>query len=101
MEDKRIRLEETELAYKKGFKWHNMSYTEIKQAYMRIEEVRGRLCCGVANFDMYFLMLKTMDDTLVKIEVTSRELVKQALEILQQKNENIEIGYKKEQLQPV
>ena len=89
MEDKRVKLEDTELIYKKGFKWHNMSYSEIRQAYMRIEEVKGRLCCGVANFDMYFLMLKTLDDTLVKIEMTSKELVKQALEVLKQKNESM------------
>lgn len=95
MEDKRIRLEENELTYKKGFKWYNMPYTEIRQAYLRIEEVKGRLCCGVANFDMYFLMLKMPDDKLVKIEMTSGDLVKEALEVLKQKNESIEIGFKK------
>ena len=95
MEDKRIRLEENELTYKKGFKWYNMPYTEIRQAYLRVEEVKSRVCCGVANFDMYFLMLKMPDDKLVKIEMTSGDLVKQALEVLKEKNESIEIGFKK------
>ena len=59
MEDKRIKLNEQELSYRRNLKWHTLPYTEITQAYLRIEEVKGKLCCSVANFDMYFLMLKT------------------------------------------
>ena len=95
MEDKRIKLNDRELIYKKGFRWNAISYGEIVQAYLRIEEVKGRLCCGVANFDMYFLMLKTRSDGLIKIEATSMDIVKQMLELLKQKNQEIEIGYKK------
>lgn len=98
MEDKRIRLRENDMEYKKGFKWHVLPYDAIKQAYLRIEEVNGRLCCGVANFDMFFLMLKTTDEKLVKIEANSRDIVKQILEELKIKNDKIEIGYKKDQV---
>ena len=98
MEDKRIRLRENDIEYKKGFKWHVLSYDAIKQAYLRIEEVNGRLCCGVANFDMFFLMLKTMDEQLIKIEANSKDIVKQMLEELKMKNDKIEIGYKKDQV---
>lgn len=56
MEDKKIKLQEQEIAYKKGLKWYTLPYTKIAQAYLRVEEVTGRLCCGVANFDMYFLV---------------------------------------------
>ncbi|MCM1123131.1 MAG: hypothetical protein NC416_11155 [Eubacterium sp.] len=96
MEDKKIKLNEQELIYKKGFKWHPLLYSEITQAYLRIEEVNGRLCCGVASFDMYFLMIKTSSDELIKIEASSKEIVKEMLEELKQKNSTIEIGYKKE-----
>lgn len=95
MEDKRIRLRENDIEYKKGFKWHTLSYEDIRQAYLRIEEVNGRLCCGVASFDMFFLMLKTAGDELIKIEATSKEIVKQMLEEIKKKNVTTEIGYKK------
>ena len=32
MEDKRIKLQEQEVEYKKGFKWYALPYTDIVQA---------------------------------------------------------------------
>lgn len=95
MEDKRIRLRDNEIEYKKGFKWYTLPYGEILQAYLRVEEVNGRLCCGVASFDMFFLMLKTSGGELLKIEASSKDIVKQMLEEIKKKNEKTEIGYKK------
>lgn len=96
MEDKRIHLKDANIEYKKGFKWYNLPYDAITQAYLRIEEVNGRLCCGVASFDMFFLMLKTTEDELIKVEATSKDIVKQMLEEIKKKNDKIEIGYKKD-----
>lgn len=93
MEDKRIKLAEQEVTYKKGFKWHSLPYAEIVQAYLRIEEVKGRLCCGVANFDMYFLMLRAKNGELVKVEASSKEIVKKMLEELKRRNDGITIGF--------
>ena len=95
MEDKRIRLRDNEIEYKKGFKWYTLPYGEIRQAYLRVEEVNGRLCCGVASFDMFFLVLKTGGGELLKIEATSKDIVKQMLEEIKKKNEKTEIGYQK------
>ena len=96
-EDKRIKLQERELEYKRGFKWCVLSYSEITHAYMRIEEVRGRLCCSVANFDMHFLVVKTKSGELIKIEASSIDAVKRVLEELKERNPEIEIGYKKQE----
>lgn len=96
MEDKKIKFGERELTYKRGFKWHTLPYEEITHAYLRIEEVKGRLCCGVANFDMHFLMLKTSAGELVKLEASSQEIVKRMLDELKEKNPNVSIGFKKE-----
>ena len=60
-----------------------------------MEEVNGKLCCGVASFDMFFLMMKTKEEELIKVEATSKEIVKEMLEVLKEKNPEIEIGYKK------
>lgn len=96
MEDKKIKLDEQVLTYKKGLKWYPLPYQEITNAYLRIEEVNGRLCCGVASFDLHFLMLKTKSGELIKIECSSKEIVKNLLEELKQKNEEIVIGYTKD-----
>lgn len=93
-ETKKIKLQDTHLEYKKGFKWYSVPYGIITNAYMRIEEVNGRLCCGVAGFDMHFLMLKT-ESGLIKIELESREIVKAMLDELYNRNHQIEIGYQK------
>lgn len=95
LSDNKIRFTDQSIEYKRGFKWKALPYSEILQAYMRIEEVNGKLCCGTANFDMHFLMLKTRSGELLKIEVSSRDLVKQMLEELRTVNNRIEIGYKK------
>lgn len=95
MEDKRIKLQEQGVEYKKGFKWYILPYADIVQAYLRVEEVNGKLCCGVASFDMFFLMMKTKEEELIKVEATSKEIVKEMLEVLKEKNTGIEIGYKK------
>ena len=97
MEDKKIKLNEQNLEYRKGFKWIALSYEEVEKAYLRIEEVNGTLCCGRANFDMYFLMLRLKGGELLKLECTSKESVKEMLELLKEKNAMIEIGYKAKQ----
>ena len=99
MEDKKIKLQEQQIEYKKGLKWYSISYTDIKQAYLRIEEVNGRLCCGVANFDLYFLVLVTKDEKTIKVEACAENVVKEMLSVLKEKNPKLEIGYKKSECQ--
>ena len=96
VEDKRIKLNEELLTYKKGFKWNSLPYTDIINAYLRIEGVNGRICCGVASFDMHFLMMKTKSGELIKVEGSSKEIVKQILDELSQKNSEIVIGFNKD-----
>lgn len=96
MEDKKIKLGEERLEYKKGFKWYMLPYSEISHAFLRIEEVNGKLCCGVASFDMYFLMLNTKKGEEIRIEVSSRESAKEMLAVIEKKNPEAEIGYKKQ-----
>lgn len=95
MEDTRIKLHDNGMEYRKNLKWHELSYEAITQAYLRIEESRGKLCCGVASFETPFLVLKIKEDEVLKIEASSKEVVKEILAVLQEKNPNMEIGYKK------
>ena len=97
MEDKKIKLQEQQIEYKKGLKWYSLPYEDIKQAYLRIEEVNGRLCCGVANFDMHFLVLITKEGKDIKVEASSEKIVKEMLSVLKEKNPEMEIGFKKQE----
>ena len=94
--DKKVHITDQTVEYKKGFKWLSLPCTEIIQAYMRIEEVNGKVCCGTANFDMHFLMLKTHSEELIKIPTSSRILTERMLESLRIISPHIEIGYKKD-----
>lgn len=96
MEDTRIKLHDKEFEYRKNLKWYTLSYDEIAQAYLRIEEVNSKICCGTASFETPFIVLKLKDERMLKIEASSKEAVKEMLAVLEEKNANIEIGYKKE-----
>ncbi|MCM1125769.1 MAG: hypothetical protein NC429_04800 [Lachnospiraceae bacterium] len=96
MEDYKVKLGEQELSYRRGFKWYALPYEDITHAYLRIEEVRSKLCCAMANLDMHFLVLKTKKGELLKLEASSKESVKRMLDELKQKNPDVSIGFKKE-----
>ena len=36
--------------YRDGFRTKYIAYSEMERAFIRIQEVRGRMCCGQANF---------------------------------------------------
>lgn len=98
LDDKKIKLYEQDMEYKKGLKWLPLSYEDIENAYLRIEEVNARFCCGRADFDMSFLMLRLKNGVLLKLESFSAESVKKVLEVLKQKNDKIEIGYRERKI---
>lgn len=77
-------------------KFSGTSYLPLDQAeraWLRQEEVKAKLCCGVANFDQFFLMIQDRNGTLHKGEVRSGEAGKEALSLLSLRNPDIQIGY--------
>ena len=42
--------------YREGFKTRFLRYAEMERAFLRVQEVRGRMCCGQA-FWAYFRMV--------------------------------------------
>lgn len=45
MENRKIRLAEEGLQYRKGFKWKTVAYADIARVYMRVEAVKRK--CAV------------------------------------------------------
>ena len=81
----RVRLGESCLFFPKFSGTTYLPYSQIVNAYLRQEEVNANLCCGRANFDQFFLM--------VRGQVLSKEKGKEALALLAAANPAIEIGY--------
>ena len=72
-----------------------MPYSEVRNAYLRQEEVNAKLCCGRANFDQFYLMLLGSDGTLRKHQVADKDKGKEALEVIAARNPDCIIGYQK------
>ena len=39
------------------FRWHSIPLTQVQRIFRRVQDVRGRLCCGGRNFRMEKLVL--------------------------------------------
>ena len=53
----RVRVGRLGVYYRDGFKIRFLAYDRLERAFIRVQEVRGRLCCGQANFAYYRLVL--------------------------------------------
>ncbi len=89
----RVRLGESCLFFPKFSGTTYLPYSQIVNAYLRQEEVNANLCCGRANFDQFFLMVRGTDGQLRRGQVLSKEKGKEALALLAAANPAIEIGY--------
>lgn len=88
-----MRLGESCLFFPKFSGTTYLPYSQIVNAYLRQEEVNANLCCGRANFDQFFLMVRGTDGQLRRGQVLSKEKGKEALALLAAANPAIEIGY--------
>ena len=70
-----------------------ISYDQIIHAWLRQEEVRAKCCCGRANFDQFYLMVKGSNGTVLRCELGSRAKVDEALERIRALCPAAEIGY--------
>lgn len=97
LKDNKIILKDDRISYKKLVNWSDIDYSDIVHAYIRVEEVSAKMCCGRANFDMIFLVLvlKNSDQPL-KIQITKVDKGKEMLTIIKEKNPDAKIGLYKQ-----
>jgi len=91
----KVRLGEAHLFFSKFSGTSYLSYSQIRHAWIRIEEVNARLCCGRANFDQIFLMVEDNEGSIRRADMKSREQAQNALTAISQRNPSAEIGYYK------
>ncbi len=85
----KLRVGTLAVYYRDGFRVKAVPYAKMQRAFIRVQQVRGKLCCGQAFFD-YFRMVflvdgkeicdnvsedeKAMDAALAKIREMAPEL---------------------------
>ena len=73
----RLKVGKLGVYYREGFKTRFLRYAEMERAFLRVQEVRGRMCCGRA-FWAYFRMVfvcggKEYDDVMSEDEQLMRD----------------------------
>lgn len=88
----KLRVGKLAVYYRDGFKLRAFPYEQLEQAFIRVQEVRGRMCCGQANFAYFRLILvsggKEYDNYLSENE----KLMDAALSAIAQAAPGLKIG---------
>lgn len=89
----KVRFGENWLFFPKFSGTSYLPYDQVVHAWMRQEEVNAKCCCGRANFDRFFLMVKAADGDVRRCELGDKAKVTQALERIRTLCPTAEIGY--------
>jgi len=72
-----------------------LPYSQISKAWLRIEEVIAKVCCGRANFDQIFLVMESADGRTLRAQMDTRAQADAGLALLTDRNPHIRVGYRK------
>ena len=78
--------------YPSGFSIKFISFEELDQAFIRIHEVDGKLCCGKATFYYYRLVLVVNGKEITDIMSENEAIMDQALAAIARKAPDVKIG---------
>ena len=68
-------------------------YEAVERAYRRVEDVRGKLCCGVTTYEIHHLVIEAGGKE-VTVLLESKEAAQMALDRIADKNPKAQIGYR-------
>lgn len=97
----RVRAGESCLFYPKFSYVGCLPYGQLRQLYLRKEQVIARLCCGTADMSPIFLMAVGNDGQTRKTEIRSREMGQALLDHVAEHAPQVKIGYWKADHSPV
>ena len=52
----KVRVGRLGVYFRDGFRTRFLDYPSLERAFIRVQAVNGRLCCGTANFEYYRLV---------------------------------------------
>lgn len=87
----KVNITENGIEAKGLFSQKLIPFDGISNAFLRVEEIEAKVCCGRANFDRIYLVLINHGKEEI-LEMETKAQVKHILEILEEKVPNIIIG---------
>ena len=88
----RIRIGNLGVYYPSGFRQKFIPFDELEQAFIRIHEVDGKLCCGKATFYYYRHVLVVNGKENTHIMSENEAMMDQALAAIARKSPGTKIG---------
>lgn len=90
----KVKLGENTIFWKKGLRWYGVKIEQVERIYRRVEEVKSKLCCGSANFDIQKLMLqlKGGGELAVLISEGDVKAAESLYKLLQEKHPQLQYG---------
>ena len=83
--------------YRDGFRTRCIRYDQMERAFIRIQAVRGRMCCGQANFEYSRMVFVCGGKEYADVMTEDNKAMDRALEAIAAKAPNVKIGFVKEE----
>lgn len=68
-----IRVGETCLFFKKGFRGYYIPYSEVQRFYRRVMLVPAKMCCGKGDFEIENLVIATENGEVAQIQIPGKK----------------------------
>ena len=79
--------------YRDGFRFKYVPYPALERAFIRVQEVNGRLCCGTANFEYYRLVFVSGGQEIADVMSEKEKEMDAALACIHEAAPAIAIGF--------
>lgn len=89
-----IKLGTEYLYWKPMFRWHFIPLSRVQRIFRRVQDVRGRLCCGGRSFRIEWLVLVLQDGSELQLHIGDdvEAAAKKLLESLQLHHPQLQYG---------
>ena len=90
-----IRVGDLGVYYLDGFKTRYIPYDCAERVFIRLQEVRGKLCCGMTTFLYSRLVFVSGGKEILCLPTENEKAMDEALALIAQKAPNLAIGVEK------
>lgn len=91
----RVKVGKLGVYYRDGLKTRFIPYTDMERAFIRVQEVNGKLCCGNTTFAYYHLIFIVNGKECGDILSEDEKIMKDALAAISQAAPELAIGVAK------
>ena len=78
--------------YRDGFKTRFLAYDKLERAFIRVQEVRGRMCCGQAFFAYFRMVFVSGGKEYADVLSEDEQLMDAALAAIAQAAPELKVG---------